>query len=262
MGDRWRRCPRVSGLLYRQNGQAIRSPQWERCSGSAAPQINADLTGGIVDLTEAREEERNRRTAFRGGYKRGSFDISGDLAREWLCLPANPNGRPNADVLKPWINGIDVTRRPAGKWVIDFGHEMSEADAALYEAPVAYVQKHVKPERDINRRADLQKNWWRHDRSGQAMFRKILTVSRYIVTPMTAKYRLFAWRDPAIYPENVLVVIARDDDTTFGILHSRFHEAWALWLGTSLEDGIVKLTKSSSIDPQDIGLQPVSSPLC
>ncbi len=31
-------------------------------------------------------------------------------------------------------------------------------------------------------------------------------------------------------------MIARDDDTTFGILHSRFHEAWSLRLGTSLED--------------------------
>ena len=30
--------------------------------------------------------------------------------------------------------------------------------------------------------------------------------------------------------------IARDDGTTFGILHSRFHEAWSLRLGTSLED--------------------------
>ncbi len=28
------------------------------------------------------------------------------------------------------------------------------------------------------------------------------------------------------------------------------------------EVGIVKLTKSSSIDPQDIGLQPVSNPPC
>ena len=33
-----------------------------------------------------------------------------------------------------------------------------------------------------------------------------------------------------------LIVIARDDDTTFGILHNRFHEAWALRLGSSLED--------------------------
>ncbi len=30
--------------------------------------------------------------------------------------------------------------------------------------------------------------------------------------------------------------IARADDTTFGILHSRFHELWSLRLGTSLED--------------------------
>jgi type II restriction/modification system DNA methylase subunit YeeA len=32
-----------------------------------------------------------------------------------------------------------------------------------------------------------------------------------------------------------LVVVARDDDTFFGILHSRFHELWSLsmctWLG-------------------------------
>jgi len=32
------------------------------------------------------------------------------------------------------------------------------------------------------------------------------------------------------------VNIARADDTTYGILHSRFHELWSLRLGTSLED--------------------------
>jgi len=32
------------------------------------------------------------------------------------------------------------------------------------------------------------------------------------------------------------MVTLRDDDTTFGILHSRFHELWSLRLGTSLED--------------------------
>ena len=34
----------------------------------------------------------------------------------------------------------------------------------------------------------------------------------------------------------MLIVTARPDDTTFGILHSRFHELWSLRLGTSLED--------------------------
>ncbi|WP_336469884.1 type IIL restriction-modification enzyme MmeI [Pseudorhodobacter antarcticus] len=33
-----------------------------------------------------------------------------------------------------------------------------------------------------------------------------------------------------------VIAIARDDDTTFGILHSRFHELWSLRMGTSLED--------------------------
>ena len=37
-------------------------------------------------------------------------------------------------------------------------------------------------------------------------------------------------------PIHQLIVIARDDDTAFGILHSRFHQAWSLRLGTSLED--------------------------
>ena len=35
---------------------------------------------------------------------------------------------------------------------------------------------------------------------------------------------------------NLLDVIARSDDTTFGILHSRFHELWSIRMGTSLED--------------------------
>jgi hypothetical protein len=40
-----------------------------------------------------------------------------------------------------------------------------------------------------------------------------------------------------VAPDNLnLAVIARSDDTTFGILHSRFHELWSLRLGTSLED--------------------------
>ena len=50
------------------------------------------------------------------------------------------------------------------------------------------------------------------------------------------KHRLFAWLDARVCPDHQLIVIARDDDTTFGILHSRFHEVWALRKGTSLED--------------------------
>ena len=205
-------------------------------NGGEAGRINADLTAS-VDLTAAARLAGNRGGAFIGGMKKGAFDIPGALAREWLALPANPNGRPNADVLKPWANGMDITRRPSGKWIVDFGHGMSEADAALYEAPFAYVRERVKPARDRNNRQDLRRFWWRHDRSGQTLFDRIAALPRYIATPRVAKHRLFVWLDPRICPDGQLVVIARDDDTAFGILHSRFHEAWSLRLGTWLGKG-------------------------
>ena len=68
------------------------------------------------------------------------------------------------------------------------------------------------------------------------MWKALDGLSRYIATPTVAKYRLFVWLDARVCPDHQLIAIARDDDTTFGILHSRFHEAWSLRLGTSLED--------------------------
>ena len=211
-----------------------------RLDGKPADEIHADLTarrgGAGIDLTAARRVPANGGVAFMGDTKSGAFDVSGDLAREWLRLPANPNGRPNADVLKPWVNGMDLTRRPAGKWIVDFGWEMSEADAALYEAPFAHVKEHVWPSRQRNRAPAVRKFWWRHERPRPEMWKALDGLSRYILTPTVAKHRLFDWLEAGVCPDHQLIVIARDDDVTFGILHSRFHEAWSLRLGTSLED--------------------------
>ena len=69
------------------------------------------------------------------------------------------------------------------------------------------------------------------------MFALIGSYTRYIATPRVAKHRLFAWCDARVLPDGQLVVIARDDDTIFGILHSRFHESWSLRLCTWLGKG-------------------------
>ena len=171
-----------------------------------------------------------------GDTKGGPFDVSGDQAREWLRLPANPNGRTNADVLKPWVNGMDLTRRPAGKWVVDFGWTMSEGDVALYEEPFRWLKERVYPMRQRNRLEAHRLKWWRHLRPRPEMWEALDGLSRYMATPTVAKHRLFVWYDARICPDHQLIVIARDDDATFGILHSRFHELWSLRLGTSLED--------------------------
>ena len=171
-----------------------------------------------------------------GDTKGGPFDIPGERAREWLRRPKNPNGRPNSDVLGPWMNGMDVTRRPADKWIVDFGWSMVQEEAALYEAPFQHAKTHVYPMRQRNRRESYRTHWWRHVEPRQGMWRALDGLARYIATPTVAKHRLFVWLDTRIRPDHQLIVIARDDDVTFGILHSRFHEAWSLRLGTSLED--------------------------
>ena len=229
---------RVSLVCFSQSADGLTLEF--RLNGETVDEIYTDLTArrgaAGVDLTKARRLARNAGVAFMGDTKGGPFDVPGDLARAWLREPANPNGRPNSDVLKPWMNGMAVTRRAADKWIIDFGWTMVREEAALYEAPFQHAQKYVHPMRQRNRRDSYRLNWWRHMEPRQGMWMALKGLSRYIVTPCVAKHRLFAWLDARICPDHALIAIARDDDTTFGILHSRFHEAWALRKGTSLED--------------------------
>ena len=203
-------------------------------NGAPVKEINADLTASDFKITKASRLDQNKGVAFMGDTKGGPFDISGDLARVWLRLPANPNGQTNADVLKPWFNGMDLTRRPAGKWIVDFGLKMSVGDAALYEAPFAHIAERVKLVRQSGR---TKVPWWQHERPRPNMWRAIDGLSRFIATPCVAKHRLFAWYDARICPDHALIAFARDDDTTFGILHSRFHEIWSLRLCTWLGKG-------------------------
>ena len=215
-----------------------------RLDGQPVDEIFTDLTarhGTVgVDLTGVRSLPENVGVAFRGNEKGGPFEVEGGQAHEWLCRLANPNGRTNADVLNPWVNGMDLTRRPMGKWIVDFGWTMSESDAALYEEPFRWIQERVYPIYAATPRGrrskPRRKHWWRHARPYPEMRQALAGLSRFIATPAVAKHRLFAWYDARICPDHALIAFARDDDTTFGILHSRFHEAWSLRLGTSLED--------------------------
>ena len=203
--------------------------------GVEVPAIRPDLTAVGADLTRVANLGCNKGAAFQGDIKRGSFDIPGETARRWLEEPANPNGKPNADVLMPWINGSDLTRRPRDMWIVDFGTSMTEAEAALYELPFSHIERVVKPKRLKNREPRSRRFWFRHWNPRPKMWGALAGLSRYIATPRNAKHRLFVWRDVRICPDCQVVVIARDDDTTFGILHSRFHESWTLgrcsWLG-------------------------------
>ena len=233
--------------------------------GERVDVIHPDLTARVgakgVDLTAAQQLRENAGIAFMGDTKSGSFDVSNALATQWLRLPANPNGRPNTDVLKPWANGMDVTRRPSGKWIVDFGWEMTENEAAMFEEPFRHAQDHVRSARQNHRSESCRIHWYRHERPRPNMWRALEGLSRYIATPRLAKHRLFVWMDSRVCPDAQLIVIARDDDTMFGILHSRFHQAWSLRQGTDLVDR-PRYTPTTTFEtfPFPSGLQPDISP--
>ena len=206
-----------------------------RLDGKTVSEIHADLTSGSGNLTSAMVLAENEGIAFNGISKKGSFDVSGALARDWLQLPHNVNARPNSDVVRPWINGLDVTRRVQDMWIIDFG-ERSEKEASLYEKPYSWVRQNVLPERSGSNSAMEKRDWWLLARRAPAMRTAIKSLRRYIVTPEVSKYRIFIWVSQGLIPDKNVVVVARDDDTSFGLVQSRYHCLWALRLGTSLED--------------------------
>lgn len=225
---------RVSLVCFGESEQA------PRLDGQPVTEIFADLsarqgTAG-ADLTRAKRLPENKGVSFIGGMKKGQFDVSGDVARAWLRLPANPNGRPNSDVLRPWLNGLDITRRPCDMWIVDFGEDMPQGAASQYEAPFGYVAEQVKPARAEVRNERERSRWWLHARPAPDLRAAVSGLPRYIGTARVAKHRLFVWLPPFAVIDGQIVVVARDDDTTFGILHSRLHEVWALRMGTSLED--------------------------
>jgi hypothetical protein len=202
--------------------------------GASVDSINSDLTSGL-DLTVAKVLPENRDTAFMGDTKGGAFDISPTAAEKLLAAP-NPDGRSNSDVVRPWVNGLDVNGRPRGMWIIDFPPGTTEGEAALYEAPFEFVVKHVRPERGKNRRSAYAEKWWLHVEPRPEMRAALKGLKRYMGTARVAKHRIFVWLPAETLPDSQIIVIAREDDLAFGVLQSRIHEAWARRKGTQLRE--------------------------
>ncbi len=201
--------------------------------GHPVSTINPTLTA-TADIARANRLKQNASIGFMGTTKQGPFDISEAIALQWLTQP-NPHGRPNSDVVIPWINGIAVTKRIPSMWIIDF-FNLSEVDSAKYEMPFAYVHEHVRKAREVNPRDWYRAEWWQMYAQRPKMRKALGPCPRFIAMPRVSKHRLFVWQSAPTNPDCQLIVFARSDDLFFGILHSRFHEVWALAQGTQLRE--------------------------
>jgi hypothetical protein len=217
-----------------------------RLDSQPVMRVNADLTGVLADssaampalnfdLTHAKPLRENLNVCFMGASKKAPFDIDGAVARAWLAQP-NSHGQSNASVLRPLYNGADIVRRWGDRWIVDFGTDMDEPAAQLFSAPFQYVYENVLPVRKQKSQSTYLATWWLHARARGVLREKTSDLARYIATPAVSKHRVFVWLSSSILADQATLATARDDDTSFGILHSRMHELWSLRMGTSLED--------------------------
>ncbi|MCU0291079.1 MAG: hypothetical protein MUF10_03690, partial [Thermoanaerobaculaceae bacterium] len=200
--------------------------------GDRVTSINSSLSVA-GDLARATSLSVNSGLAFQGPVKVGAFEIRDTLALRFLVAP-NPHGCPNSDVLAPWINGLDLTRRARGFWIIDFAGR-GEAEACLYELPFSHLQTSVRPLRVNNADKQRRERWWLLGRSGSEWKVASQQLDRAVFTARVAKFRLFGWFAGVVLPDTQVVAFSRSDDYFFGVLHSRVHEVWALRMGTRLE---------------------------
>ena len=214
-----------------------------RLNGTEVARVLPDLTEdtGNFDLTKASKLAGNLGLCHRGIETGGPFEMGPEGFRNLALMAINPNGKRNSEVLKRILNGTNILKRTEPRFMIDFGPNVSQMDAALYEGPFEHLRKAYDEYRiaslDKKRKIEIRADWWLHRRTGASLREAILALPRYVVTPRVGKFRIFVWMDLSALPDSAAFAIARDDDTTFGILHSHFHELWSLRMGTFLGVG-------------------------
>ena len=126
--------------------------------GAAVVSINANLTE-LTDVTIAARLSANRAIGFIADVKAGKFDMSESRALLMLHEP-NPHGRPNTDVIIPWVNSLDILRRPQRIWIVDFAEGLPETSAANYEGHSEKSVQIRKAGSSKIKRKTYRENWW------------------------------------------------------------------------------------------------------
>ena len=87
-----------------------------RLDGKEVTEIGPQLSSR-PDFHLAKPLRPNERISFMGITPAGPFDLPFEEISSWLTAP-NPNGLPNSDVLRFYLNGQDINQPPAGNGLL------------------------------------------------------------------------------------------------------------------------------------------------
>jgi len=203
-----------------------------RLDGKNVSTITPQLTS-TLDISVAKTLQASSGFSFMGITPSGPFDVVDEMAKQMLSAP-NPNGLPSSDVLRPWINGEEITERWCSNWIIDFTAVATEGEASGYESPFERVKEAVvKARKDYKTGGKL---FWKFERPRPTMRLAFANCCRVLARSMVGKHQFYRWLNTEFLPANLIIAFSRQEDFFFGLLHSRIHGSWALAQGTQLRE--------------------------
>ena len=194
--------------------------------------LNADLSAH-ADVPRAADEAllANAGLSSRGFTLVGRGFVLEEDEAERLRRLSQDEG-----LVRPYLNGRDLTQHPRGVYVIDFGlrdHSEVREHAVLYDV----VRDRVKPQRDANKRKSYREYWWRFGEPRVTLREALEGLPRFIATPYVSKHRFFVFLGGRVAPDEKVVCIASDDPFILGVLSSSIHVVWGLAAGSRLGVG-------------------------
>ncbi len=126
--------------------------------GQVVQRIPSNLAIG-TDITTAKRLPESANLYHEGTKKGARFELTdADFFR--MIVQPNPNGKPNSDVIRLYINGAATLRRSP-----KLGHHLlpvldGPCAAAQYESPFEHVREHVFPHY-----GEKRDKWWTHERA-------------------------------------------------------------------------------------------------
>ncbi len=153
----------------------------------------------------------------------------------------------NGERILPYLGGEEINTSPThshSRYVIDFG-EMTYEQAQQWPDLLSILEEKVKPYRMTIAEANGRKYWWRFLRTRPRLREATNGLKHLLALSFVSEHTCFARIANNVVLSNRLAVFAFDDFSAFATLHSRVHEGWALFFGSTLrDDPMYSLTKS------------------